>query len=109
MPDTSNLNPPDCHPTTSKVLFIATANILDNFLTMYGTQGMERLVSYLVRLCLPTFLKSLTDLGWESFVKLALTVLFPVNVKEHAAVPVQLPDHPESMRTEVPIPSFPWE
>ncbi len=55
-------------------------------------------MSYLVRLCPLTFLESLTDLGWESFVKLALTVLFSVKAKEHAAVPVQLPDHPENVQ-----------
>lgn len=59
---------------------------------------MEKLVSYLVRLCLPAFLESLTDLAWVSFVKLALTVLFPDNVTEQAAVPVQLPDHPENVQ-----------
>lgn len=65
---------------------------------MHSTQEMEKRVSYLVRLCLFTFLESLPEVAWEPFVKLALTVLFSVNVKEHVAVPVQLPDHPENVQ-----------
>lgn len=61
-------------------------------------QVLEKLVSYLVRLCPLTFLESLAELNREPFVKLALTLLFPVNAKEHAAVPVQLPDHPENVQ-----------
>lgn len=65
---------------------------------MHHIQGLEKLVSYLVRLCLLTFLESLTEPDWETFVKLALTALFSVNAKEHAAVPIQLPDHPENVQ-----------
>ena len=43
-------------------------------------------MSYLLRLCFLTF------------EKLALTLLFSVNVMEHGPVPVQLPDHPENVQ-----------
>ncbi len=65
---------------------------------MHHIQGPEKLVSYLVRLCPLPFLESLTETDWEPFVKLALTVLFSVKAKEQAAVPVQLPDHPEKIQ-----------
>lgn len=86
------------HPPPSTVLFRGTAIIPDKFVIMHATQGMEKPVSYLVRLCLFTFLESLPEVAREPFVKLALTVLFSVNVKEHVAVPVQLPDHPENIQ-----------
>lgn len=65
---------------------------------MHRIQGLEKLVSYLVRLCPLTFLESLTEPDGEPFVKLALTVLFSGKAKEHVAVPVQLPDHPENVQ-----------